>query len=89
MNRSPHQILSHDAQEELDKKSLELLLRTHNLDENVDLVYNLVKACCGSGGQIDECIERIIAEYNSISKIPDGDPIEAMLTNLYPENEKS
>jgi len=47
IDRLPHQILSPSQQTKLDKEKIELMLRKHNLDENIDLVYELVKACAG------------------------------------------
>lgn len=64
IDRLPHQILHPDQQTKLDKEKIERMLREHNLDENIDLVFELVKSCA-NGRQIDECIEQILSEFNN------------------------
>jgi len=63
VGRSPHQVLSPTHQMKLDKEQIELMLREHNLDENIDLVYKLIQACHGDK-HIDECVERIVKEFD-------------------------
>jgi len=75
VEKTPHQILSPDKQQELDKEKIEEMLRKHNLDENIDLVYELVKACT-DGKDIDACIETIIKEFEEKEKEEDEDPID-------------
>ncbi len=64
---TPHQVLPHDKQEELDKEKIEEMLRKHNLDENIDLVYELVKSCA-NGKDIDTCIKTVIEEFEQKQK---------------------
>lgn len=74
VDKSPHQILSPDKQEELDKEKIEEMLRKHNLDENIDLVYELVKSCA-NGKEIDSCIKTVIEEFEEKEK-EDKNPID-------------
>lgn len=74
VDKSPHQILSPDKQEELDKEKIEEMLRKHNLDENIDLVYELVKSCA-NGKDIDACIKAVIKEFEEKEK-EDENPID-------------
>lgn len=76
VEKTPHQILSPDKQEELDKEKIEEMLRKHNLDENIDLVYELVKSCA-NGVDIDTCIKAIIKEFEEKQKEKeDENPID-------------
>lgn len=73
---TPHQVLSPDKQEALDKEKIEEMLRKHNLDENIDLVYELVKSCA-NGKYIDDCIKTIIKEFEEKPKEKeDENPID-------------
>ncbi len=74
LKKSPHQVLSPDKQEELDKEKIEEMLRKHNLDENIDLVYELVKSCA-NGKHIDDCIKSVIKEFEEKEK-EDESPID-------------
>ena len=74
VDKSPHQILPPDQQEELDKEKIEEMLRKHNFDENIDLVYELVKACA-NGKEIDSCIKAVIEEFEEKEK-EDENPID-------------
>jgi len=67
VEKTPHQVLSSDKQEELDKEKIEEMLRKHNLDENIDLVYELVKSCA-NGKDIDACIKTVITEFEEKEK---------------------
>lgn len=76
VEKTPHQVLSPDKQEELDKEKIEEMLRKHNLDENIDLVYELVKSCA-NGKYIDDCIQTIIKEFGEKQKEKeDENPID-------------
>ena len=67
VDRSPHQVLSPEKQEELDKEKIEEILREHNLSENVELVYEIIKKC-KDGGFIDNCCEEAIKQYEEEKK---------------------
>ena len=76
VEKTPHQVLSPDKQEELDKEKIEEMLRKHNLDENIDLVYELVKSCA-NGEDIDTCIKAVIKEFEENQKEKeDKNPID-------------
>lgn len=67
VERAPHQVLSPEKQEELDKEKIEEILREHNLSENVELVYEIIKKC-KDGGFIDTCCEQAIKEHEKEKK---------------------
>ena len=76
VEKTPHQVLSPDKQEELDKEKIEEMLRKHNLNENIDLVYELVKSCA-NGKHIDDCIKSVIKEFEEKEKEKeDENPID-------------
>lgn len=74
VDKLPHQVLPPDQQKELDKEKIGEMLRKHNLDENIDLIYELVKACT-KGKNIDDCIQTIIKEFEEKEK-EDENPID-------------
>lgn len=77
MKKTPHHVLPADQQEELDKEKIEEMLRKHNLDENIDLVYELVKSCA-NGKDIDACIKAVIEEFEEKQKeeVVEENPID-------------
>ena len=64
MDKTPHQVLAPKEQEHLDKEKLQKLLIEHNLGENVDLIYKIITECAITHKHIDDCIEKVLAEFN-------------------------
>lgn len=68
--QTKHQILPKGDQIRLDKGKIEELLCTHNLAENVDLIYELILECRrpGCDDTIDICVQKIIGELEEEKK---------------------
>ena len=63
MDRTPHQVLAPEYQEQLDKEKILELLTEHNLAENIDLIYAIIVEC-KNGGHIDDCVKKIVEEFD-------------------------
>ena len=75
MEKTPHQVLCSEEQEKLDKEKIQDLLVKHNLDENVDLIYKIMKKCA-NGEEIDDNVKKIVSEF-------DGEEEETDLVDYY------
>ena len=65
-----HQILPKEDLVRLAKEKIEELLRMHNLEENVDLIYALIYECrkSDSDNKIDLCVQKVIDEFEEKKK---------------------
>lgn len=64
--KTPHHILPTEVQTQLTKEKLEEFLKSHNLQENVDIVYSLIQKFCILTGEIDidHFIEKTVQNYD-------------------------
>lgn len=62
---SAHQMLPLAEQERLAKEKIEELLKGHNLGENVNLIYLIIRECgrANNGDKIDLCVDKIVREF--------------------------
>ena len=64
--KTPHHVLPTKVQERVTKEKLEEILKNHNLQENVDIVYLLIQKFCILTGEIDidHFIEKTVQSYD-------------------------
>ncbi len=64
--KTPHHVLPTKVQERVTKEKLEEILKNHNLQENVDILYLLIQKFCILTGEIDIdlSVEKAVQSYD-------------------------
>ncbi len=83
-----HQMLPPVEQERLAKERIEELLKEHNLGDNVDLIYLIIRECGKSdnGDKIDLCIDKIVKEFSNqkqTSEKTDAEKLARPYSDIY------